>query len=317
GTERLVHQQDGRFVGERPRDADPLLHATGKLGRIAMSETGKADHIEQLVGQRARPGPSFPLGIGTECDVLPDRLPREQRVLLEHHATIGTGADNLISVDPDPSGGRANIAGDRVEQCGFAATRGTEQTHKGAGSDVDGRVFQRVNGLGAAAKLHRHVPNLDAPLIERGPNRRKARHIDGRRSREGHYHNGARAVGISITGMVASRELRPDNWRRRRIALVTSVDSPSSDSQPPRGCNASAVVTPTPITARPTIHVGAAQHTTQVMVVAAAPATSAPAPVPTAEPSRAETAHVFLAARSSTRLVATSAAIASTTMALP
>src|SRR5262245_7164121 len=117
--------------------------------------------------------------------------------------------------------------------------------------------------------------------------------------------------------MVAYRDLLPDKWRRRRIALATSADSPSNDSQPPRGCSASAVVTPTPITARPTIHVGAAQHTTQVMVVAAAPATSAPAPVPTAEPSRAETAHVFLAARSSTRLVATSAAIASTTMALP
>ena len=62
---------------------------------------------------------------------------------------------------------------------------------------------------------------------------------------------------------------------------MTSVDSPNSNSEPPKGCNASAVVTPTPITARPTTHVGAAQHTTQVMVVAAAPATSAPAPVAT------------------------------------
>ena len=178
-TEGLVHQQDGRLVGERPRDADPLLHATRKLGRIAMGETGKADHIEQFVGDGARPGPPFPLGIGSECDVVPDRLPREQRVLLEYHATIGTGADNLISVNPDPSGGRANIAGDRVEQCGFAAARGTEQAHERARADIDGRVFERTNGLAAAAKPYRYVPNLDAPAIERRPSPRKARHIDG------------------------------------------------------------------------------------------------------------------------------------------
>ena len=56
---------------------------------------------------------------------------------------------------------------------------------------------------------------------------------------------------------------------------MTSVDSPNSNSEPPKGCNARAVVTPTPITARPTTHVGAAQHTTQVIVVTAAPPTSA------------------------------------------
>src|SRR5262249_13186222 len=74
-AEGLVHEQDGRLVGERPRDADPLLHATRKLGRIAMGETGQADHIEQFVGDGARPGTPLPLRVGSECDVVPDRLP--------------------------------------------------------------------------------------------------------------------------------------------------------------------------------------------------------------------------------------------------
>src|SRR5262249_21356536 len=91
--------------------------------------------------------------------------------LLEDHATIGTGADNLISVNPDPSGGRANVAGDCVEQCGFAAARGTEQARERAGADIDGCVFERVNGLAAAAKPYRYVPNLDAPAIS--PRRRR------------------------------------------------------------------------------------------------------------------------------------------------
>src|SRR4029453_2487418 len=88
-------------------------------------------------------------------------------------------------------------------------------------------------------------------------------------------------------------------------------------NQPPSGCKASAVVTPTPITARPTTHVGAAQHTTQVMVVAAAPATSAPAPVATDEPRGAKIPPLFQAGHSTTRVVATSAAIASAITALP
>src|SRR5262249_29673832 len=134
---------------------------------------------------------------------------------------------------------------------------------------------------------------------------------------ERQYHDGAGAMGVSIIGTVASRDPRPDNCRRRRIALVTSVDSPTSNSDPPKGCNASALVTPRPSTARPRTQVGAGQQTTQGMGVAAAPATSAPAPVATAEPSRAETPQVFQAARSSTRLVATSTAMPSTTTALP
>src|SRR5262249_59796337 len=96
-----------------------------------------------------------------------------------------------------------------------------------------------------------------------------------------------------------------------------SVGGTNRNSQPPKGCNGSARVTPTPTTARPTTQVAAAQHPTQVMVVTAAPAMSAPAPVATDEPNGAKIPQVFQAARSSTRLVATSAAIPSTTAALP
>src|SRR5260370_7127892 len=124
-------------------------------------------------------------------------------------------------------------------------------------------------------------------------------------------------MGVSIIGTVASRDPRPDNCRRRRIALVTSVDSPNSNSEPPKGCNARAVVTPTPITARPTTHVGAAQHTTQVIVVTAAPPTSAPAPVATDEPSRTQTPQVFHPPRTTTHSAATSAPIPTTITPLP
>src|SRR5262252_6437648 len=226
-AEGLVHQQDGRLVGERPRDADPLLHATRKLGRIAMGETGQADHIEQFVGDGARPGAPFPLGIGSECDVVPDRFPREQRVLLEYHATIGTGADDLISVNPDPSGGRANIAGDRVEQCGFAAARGAEQAHERAGVDIDGRVFERVNGPAAAAKPYRYVPNLDAPAIERRP-------AGARLATSA----GDDLASVSITTAPVQRASASSGWSRPGICVLTTAEEGGSHS-----CRASTVPT--------------------------------------------------------------------------
>src|SRR3990170_2751405 len=39
-AEGLVHQQNLRFENERPGDGDPLAHAAGKLGRIALLEFG-------------------------------------------------------------------------------------------------------------------------------------------------------------------------------------------------------------------------------------------------------------------------------------
>ena len=53
GAERLVHQHHPRVGGERPRDPDPLLLATGELGRVAVAELRvEADQLEQL-GRRA------------------------------------------------------------------------------------------------------------------------------------------------------------------------------------------------------------------------------------------------------------------------
>src|SRR6516162_5739435 len=167
---------------------------------------------------RARATP-FPLGIGSECDVVPDRLPREQRVLLEYHATIGTGADNLISVNPDPSGGRANIAGDCVEQCGLAAARGTEQAHERAGADID-VVFS------SARMVLPPLRNLtDTSQISTRP-----RSSAGRAGARLATSAGDDLASVSITTAPAQSASASSGWSRPGICLLTTGEGGGSHS---------------------------------------------------------------------------------------
>ena len=57
-AERLVHQQQRRVYGQRPRDRDPLLHAAGELGRVVPGELAQPDQVEHL------PRPVPPLAPG-------------------------------------------------------------------------------------------------------------------------------------------------------------------------------------------------------------------------------------------------------------
>ena len=52
-TERLVEQQRGRAVDERPRERDPLLLAARELARPPVLQTLEVDDAEQLANPRA------------------------------------------------------------------------------------------------------------------------------------------------------------------------------------------------------------------------------------------------------------------------
>ena len=59
-TERLVHQQQPRVLGERAGDRDALLHAAGELVGVAVDEVREADELGELGdagGARRRPMP--------------------------------------------------------------------------------------------------------------------------------------------------------------------------------------------------------------------------------------------------------------------
>src|SRR5205807_2141108 len=108
---------------------------------------------------------------------------------------------------------------------------------------------------------------------------------------DGHAHEATRTrrAGGATRSVVAGGTQRcSDRIAASPIAGTASAARPASTSQLPINCTANAAVVLSPITARPTTQLGAAQHTTQVMVVVAAPARSVPLAAAVSAPTRVE-----------------------------
>src|SRR5581483_2663257 len=76
-TERLVHQEHGWIVQQGSRDRRALLHAAGKLARIAVLEAAEAHEADELLRARAHKPGIERLDASGEQHVLENRPPRE------------------------------------------------------------------------------------------------------------------------------------------------------------------------------------------------------------------------------------------------
>ncbi len=93
--EGLIHEQNGRVVGEHASNGCTLPHAARELVRILTLESGKPDEVDEAPSD-ARPlfaGDAFQTQ--AELDIGLRRLPRQQRILLEDHATVRTRPRDL------------------------------------------------------------------------------------------------------------------------------------------------------------------------------------------------------------------------------
>ena len=135
--ERLVHEQDLRIVGQRPGDADALLHATGQLVGISIGKTGEADKLEQRVGIVARLVDRDPTRTRPEGDVLEHAHPIEQRALLKDDAALAAGFRNRTVVEQRAAGRRPLESANDVEERRLAAARGTDHAQKVARLDAE------------------------------------------------------------------------------------------------------------------------------------------------------------------------------------
>ncbi len=129
-AERLVHEQHARIGGERPGNADALLHAAGELVDPLPREVGKPDEVEHRAGPRLALGPRHALHPQAEGDVLQHAEPGHQGVALEHHAAVGPRPGDRAPVEENPSFGRRLEAGDAVEQRRLPAARSAERHHE-------------------------------------------------------------------------------------------------------------------------------------------------------------------------------------------
>jgi len=95
----LVHEQHRRVAGQRAGDPHALLHAAGQLVHFVMLEAGQPHE-----GKVVEPGLFALLLRGalqpqTEADVVENVEPRQQRMLLEHHAAIPPGTLDRAAVE--------------------------------------------------------------------------------------------------------------------------------------------------------------------------------------------------------------------------
>ena len=107
------------------------------------------------------------LDLQPERDVLRHGHPREQRVLLEHHAAIRArlGGHTGAPVDADRARARLHEACQRVEQRRLAATRGAKQADELARGDIQVDVLERVDDAAGNGELLVDVFDFDEHVV--------------------------------------------------------------------------------------------------------------------------------------------------------
>ena len=145
-AERLVHQQRAGIESERTGDRGTLLHAAGKLGRVALLETRQSHQIDEGLRSRLPLFARHCLAFETIEHVLEHGLPGEQREVLEHDAAIGSGAGDRLALDQDFSGLGRKKPADEIEEGRLSATAWTEQRHEFALAHLERDGLKRQHG---------------------------------------------------------------------------------------------------------------------------------------------------------------------------
>ncbi len=128
-AEGFIHQQHARVGRQGTGQAHTLLLATGELPDAAAVETGQVDQGEHFPGAHFTLRPGYAGQFEAEADVGQHVLPGQQGVVLEHHATFGTGAFDGHAIEGDAPGRGLDETGNQVQQRGLA-TAGRPESHQ-------------------------------------------------------------------------------------------------------------------------------------------------------------------------------------------
>ena len=122
-AERLIHEQQARLFGERPRNGHSLLHPARKLVGIPVGEVSETHHVEEFFHAGIATGDS--VKFERECDVVRDRTPRQQAGLLEGNpiVLIEPRLPRAFAKNLDGTGGCTVEVGNEPHESGLAAAR--------------------------------------------------------------------------------------------------------------------------------------------------------------------------------------------------
>ena len=183
---RLVGQEDGGPVDDRPGDRQPLPLAAAEGRREASQPVAEAELAEELLRAGPRLGPRRARELGRDQDVVANRQVVEQLEELEDEADLRPPEPGSVrlaepvdadAVEVDLAAGRPVQPADQVEQGRLAAARRAHDRGHPPGLDVEREPVERgsrrsVVGLRDASKadhcLHPGPPSL-FPRLAGGP----------------------------------------------------------------------------------------------------------------------------------------------------
>ncbi|MNE44205.1 hypothetical protein D3C80_1384220 [compost metagenome] len=163
GREGLVHQQDGRIVGQCAGKADTLLHAAGQLVRVAVFLAGQAHLGQRGLGTGMAFGFIDPGDLQAEGRVLQHAHVRHQREGLEHHAhVLAPHVDQRLVAEP------GDFLTVEVDAAAGGLDQTVEQPHHGrftrAGQAHDHEDFAASHGE-AGVENADHMAGLPEYLV--------------------------------------------------------------------------------------------------------------------------------------------------------
>jgi hypothetical protein len=151
GLVGLVHQDDVRIGDHRPHERGPLAHAARELVREDVLAAGEVVALEQRGGPSAGLPARDTVHLQPEDDVLQDRPPRHQQVLLQDVADRPVRvARGVGPVDQDPAFRGGEQTGDDVEQRGLAAAGRSDEGDELAGLRVEVDAVQDERAVAVA-----------------------------------------------------------------------------------------------------------------------------------------------------------------------
>jgi hypothetical protein len=171
---RLVEQQHGRFLGQRPGEHGALALATGQAGQPALGEHGQPQPVHGAPGRvpvvAAGAAEVTEVGGAAEQHVLADRHVRREHRFLRHvgdqpgpagdRPQFGAVQQHVPAVADQPGGG--------AQQGGLAGAVRSDQAEPAAGPDRAGDPVQDRRPVQRDSQVtHRQRAHVRTDLVDR------------------------------------------------------------------------------------------------------------------------------------------------------
>ena len=178
--ERLVHQQDLRFVDQALGQGNPLAHPAAELAGVAVLEPRQPHARDPVARPPARLLPRHPAVDRPGGDVVQHVLPWEDRIGLEHVAGVAADPRNGLAEHEHPAPAGRFEPGDQTQRGRFAGSRRTDDRAELAARHrqreiADRRVerpARRPEPLGDLVQRNRRLPaglRVHGVPFRRGP----------------------------------------------------------------------------------------------------------------------------------------------------